>query len=308
MRHAALIMAIMLLGVTRTQRLAAQTPAERLALTHFRDSLRDIHDTTALRLIEHRLHERVSAQRSDALSALRLGFTQLRLGEVQQRTSPFGDAENTFNDVIAAHPDWDVAWLGHDLARASELDDHGAASRDGLREHDQRLDEARTAFALPAPYFRADAVVSSVVAGHEMDERGAVWVLHGRPDHRTHLSMVSVPPNESWQYKLDDGGELLFRFVKTDDARGYRRVPSLLDILATLCSCRDGGARRGAANVWRKLDGANGAGHALLPRSDEPDLRPDAVAGQEWRAGPAAGRAGSGRQQRQARRDGVGSL
>jgi len=393
-------------------RLDAQAPAERAALTQFRDSLRVIHDTAVLRQLEHRLQDRLSTDHADALSALRLGFAQLRLGEVQQRPRPFDDAEKTFNNVITAHPDWNVAWLGHDLARANELDDRGAAGRDAklrtsasaqgrtgnsaggvvdsqsveglarivdlalrdykaprlsaalaaarrfaagpegalpaaelarariervagdlavagrvartmlatapddpavlmeagriallrgddagaelwfrglaladsvtalqyrddllellpdsmmrqfdasrgvvrenairaffaidefgqrrsaanrLRVHYQRLDEARREFALRVPNFRADAVVSNEVEGHEMDERGAVWVLHGRPDHRTHLSMVSAPPNESWQYKLDDGGELLFHFIKTDDARGYRRVASLLDVLA----------------------------------------------------------------------------
>lgn len=411
-RLASAALAVALLAVAGARRGAAQATTERAALTKFRDSLREVHDTTVLRQLEHRWKDRFGAQHSDAMSALRLGFVQLRLGEVQQRPGPFDDAEKTFNEVITAHPDWDVAWLGHDLARANELDDRGATGRDAklqtgafaqgrkadrsgavvdsqsveglarivdlalrdykanrlsaalaaarrfargpagtlpaaelarariervagsldsatrvvrallvaspddpaalmeaghiallrgddagaglwfrglaladsvaalryrddllellpdsvmrqfdatrgvarenairaffavdefgmrrsevnrLREHYQRLDEARREFVLPAPNFRADAVVSSEVERHEMDERGAVWVLHGRPDHRTHLSMVSAPPNESWQYKLDDGGELLFHFVKTDNVRGYRRVASLLDVLA----------------------------------------------------------------------------
>ena len=394
--------------------LPAQAPAAIVVLAQFRDSLRGTHDTAGIRSLDAQLRQAADRHRDDDLARLRLGFVQLRRGEIEQDRGPFHDAEANFGSVVATHPDWGAAWLGRGLARlnlaehqpavvgtlhaifsgdqiadaaqdiansgiadslqadglvklasiawqdddpshlraallalrrvagkavarnpvvllsrarieriagsldsasrilsllvqaepanASALmeaghvalalgDESGAAlwfrgltfadnaaarlyrndlalllpdsilkrfdTTSGadrarvvlaflavdefgqqrsvagrLREHYRRLDHARTAFAMPGERYRADDVVAFEPTGHEMDERGLVWVLHGPPDDHTYLNMLGAPPNESWHYKGDDGGELLFHFIKTDPARGYVRVPSLFDILA----------------------------------------------------------------------------
>lgn len=120
------------------------------------------------------------------------------------------------------------------VRRFLEVDEFGqlrsAAGR--LREHYRRLDHARMAFAAPTAHYVADGVVGFRPTGHEMDERGLVWVLHGPPDDHTYLNLVGIPPNESWHYRGSDGGELLFHFIKTGDSVGFHRVSSIFDILA----------------------------------------------------------------------------
>ena len=393
---------------------SAQSTTARIELAHFRDSLLAARDTSGLRLLERRLRASVDLRTSDDLTRLRLGFVQLRRGEVLQDRSPFRDAEQTFAALVETHADWPTAWFGRGLARLNvaadqpavvstlraffsgdpiadvatdvansaladssfadglvalgalalqdydpghlraalialrrvagqpvarntsvqlararverasgnldsawqivapllarlprnpavllesahvsfsqrdesaaadwlqglaladsstaaryrndlrlmlpdsvlrrfdategaarvrvvtaflEVDEYGlsrsVAAR--LREHYRRLDHARSAFALPMERYRADGALRSGQVETDMDERGTVWVLHGPPDDHTYLNMLSAPPNESWHYRGDDGGELLFHFIKTDAARGYRRVPSLFDILA----------------------------------------------------------------------------
>src|ERR1019366_988425 len=93
-----------------------------------------------------------------------------------------------------------------------------------LAEHYRRLDRARSNFMIHTNVYCADVAIPFIPTGHEVDERGLVWVLHGPPTNRTYLNLTGGPKNESWQYRRPDGGEFLFHFVKTDDAVGYRRV------------------------------------------------------------------------------------
>jgi hypothetical protein len=77
-------------------------------------------------------------------------------------------------------------------------------------------------------------------------------MLHGQPDEHTYLNLTGGPANESWHYKRPDGSEFLFHFVKTEDSVGYRRVASLMDILAMTKPAR----ATGQANLQEKT--ANG--------------------------------------------------
>ena len=402
------------LVVLMPPQLASQALADRLAINGFRDSLRVIRDTGILRALEHQQRADVDKGRGNPLASLRLGFVQLRRGELDQNRGVFADADHTFDGVVVSHLDWPTAWLGRGLARLNEAGNRSAARNvvqsflsgdriadaavdiansaiadsqyvDGLlqlcklalrdyapghlraallalrrvaaepvarnpavqlervrierivgnhdsawhiavsllarqpanaevlmedghvtlargdgsgaeswfrglaladsgalrlyrddlhlilpdsvlrrfdaasgveradivrdffavdefgqgrsvterlREHYRRLDHSRETFAVPAMRFRADIAAALEPNDREMDERGLVWVLHGAPDDHTYLNMLGAPPNESWHYRGDDGGEMLFHFVKTDETLGYQRVPSLFDILA----------------------------------------------------------------------------
>ncbi len=107
-----------------------------------------------------------------------------------------------------------------------------------IREHYHRLDTVRVVFELPGRTYLADAATRYDPDRHGLDERGLVWLLHGDPHERTHIGATGIPPNESWQYRVPDGGELLFHFVVTDHVRGYHRVASLFDILALSAAAR----------------------------------------------------------------------
>lgn len=398
--------------------LCAQVPAERTLIATFRDSLRHADDIPAIELLERRLQRKVDTARDDGDLRLRLGFTQLRHGELAQERGPFDDANATFTSVIGNHADWPLAYVGRGLARmnlesdgwvqhtllgvvatdgtSGAANDLAASGRDPacadglleavnvaaatmrpvhartaeralraiaslpignlpviqiarmraeqlvgasdsaialataylrlhpgdpaallvlgrsgmtvgfatgaddwftalaradtgllrvfrgdlqlifpdsarrrfdertdtaranyvraflalddpelirtanerLREHYQRLDTARIAFALPAGNFAADAATGFDPSLRGVDDRGLVWVLHGPPDAETHIASVGIPPNLSWRYTGVDGGEMLFHFVRLDDSAGYQRVPSLFDLLALSTAAR----------------------------------------------------------------------
>lgn len=396
------------------RQVVAQAPAERAAVTRFRDSLRTITDTGVLRGLERTQQAAVKAHSSDAMSLVRLGFVQLRRGEVVAERGRFSNAEGNFDRAAALHPDWPIAFAGRGLAQLNladnetvarvlvpsfisgdpvgdaaadfahsgeldslytegllqvadialryrhsaqlraallalrqvaarpvsrnadvrlarvrielviglpdsaaavvtkllaeepdnpavlmeagraalirhdprgaetwyrglaladsavaryyradlvlvlpdsavrrfdatvgearaqvlrqlfEVDDPGSmgTAAERLAEHYRRLDRARSNFMIHTNVYCADVAIPFIPTGHEVDERGLVWVLHGPPTNRTYLNLTGGPKNESWQYRRPDGGEFLFHFVKTDDAVGYRRVASLMDILA----------------------------------------------------------------------------
>jgi GWxTD domain-containing protein len=414
--------------------LVAQAPAERAALARFRDSLRATADTGVLRRLERAQQALVKAHRADAMPLMRLGFVQLRRGEVLAERGRFSNAQDSFDRAAALQPDWPIAYAGRGLARlnvavneasirhvvsafingdpipdvASDFDrsgvvdpqytegllqvssialryrhpaqlraallalrqvaaqpvsrnfdvrlarvrielatgladsaaavaatmlaanpDHPAGlieagraaldrydprgaeawyrgialadtataryyradlvlvlpdsvlrqfdertgdaraqvlrqffevhdpgsmttASERLAEHYRRLDRARANFTILTDTYHADVTLPVYLTGREVDERGLVWVLHGPPTNRTYLNFTGGPKNESWQYQRLDGSEFLFHFVKIDDAVGYRRVASLMDILAMSKAAQS----TGHANVKEKT--ANG--------------------------------------------------
>jgi GWxTD domain-containing protein len=93
----------------------SQSPAERAALEHFRDSLASIADSNALLLLEKQLIDSAKADRNNAFLHLKLGFLSLRLGEVGGH-SHYDDAASEFQWAIDLQPSWPYAWYGMGLA------------------------------------------------------------------------------------------------------------------------------------------------------------------------------------------------
>ena len=95
---------------------AAQSPAERLVLDRFADSLAAIstQDTFALRTTFRSL-DRATATSRDPLPALRAGLAATRLGELGAEPD-FGDAVRWLRKAVALAPSWPYAW--HTLGNA----------------------------------------------------------------------------------------------------------------------------------------------------------------------------------------------
>jgi GWxTD domain-containing protein len=97
--------------------LTAQSPADRLTLDRFRDSLAGVTDTTALRHIEWDLRRRIRREPADGLLPLKAGLAALRLGELA--AEPDGArAIAGLRSAASRHPDWPFAWYGLGLAQA----------------------------------------------------------------------------------------------------------------------------------------------------------------------------------------------
>ncbi|MGH7584232.1 MAG: GWxTD domain-containing protein [Gemmatimonadales bacterium] len=104
------------------------------------------------------------------------------------------------------------------------------AGPERLREHYRRIEYAHRNYALVPRHERYDSVHDFEPTGSRFDDRGRIYVRHGEPDDRSTLSMIGLPPNESWLYRRP-GGDLLFNFAQPDSAQGYRMYESLLDIV-----------------------------------------------------------------------------
>jgi Flp pilus assembly protein TadD len=100
----------------------AQAPEDRAALNRLRDSLRATRDTGALRTIERSAQVAVDKDHNKALALVRLGFVQLRQGEVTGQRGRFGDAEKSFNRAAAIYVSWPYVFLGRGLARLNLAD------------------------------------------------------------------------------------------------------------------------------------------------------------------------------------------
>ena len=119
-------------------------------------------------------------------------------------------------------------WTGRD-----RLDLRADGER--LREHYRRLHVARRRFALTVSrrfYGRNDAYRSGSM---DLDDRGVIYLRHGKPAERLRPFVFGLMPNESWKYRLADG-DLLLHFSAGWDQHGggdlydYRLVESVLDL------------------------------------------------------------------------------
>jgi GWxTD domain-containing protein len=95
--------------------LAAQSPADRAALEHFRDSLAATVDSTGLLGVERRMIEVAKRDRNNAVLHLKLGFLSLRLGELGGQAH-YDDAASEFQWAIDLQPTWPYAHYGMGLA------------------------------------------------------------------------------------------------------------------------------------------------------------------------------------------------
>jgi GWxTD domain-containing protein len=104
-----------------------------------------------------------------------------------------------------------------------------------LQEHYRRVLFARANFPLTISrrfYGRQDAYRSG---NAELDDRGVIYIRHGKPTQRLRPFVFGAMPNESWLYARSEG-DLLFHFSAGYDANGggdlydYRLVQSVLDL------------------------------------------------------------------------------
>jgi GWxTD domain-containing protein len=97
--------------------LAGQTPADRLALSAFSDSLASILDSVPLRDRERAIREATRRRSDDNLAGMRLGLVSLRLAELGAAPDA-RDAVKVLRDVAGQQPEWPMAWHFLGLAEA----------------------------------------------------------------------------------------------------------------------------------------------------------------------------------------------
>ena len=124
---------------------------------------------------------------------------------------------------------------------------NGSAER--LREHYRRIEVAHREYPLVPPGHRYDTLKTFGPTGSLFDDRGRIYVRHGDPDDRTSLTLIGLPPNESWVYHRATG-DLLFNFAQPDTAQGYRMYESLLDIVGLGIAAQ----RTGQGDVRSRLE------------------------------------------------------
>lgn len=114
-------------------------------------------------------------------------------------------------------------WFTRDRA---DLRDDG----ERLREHYQRLHQARQRFRLAVTKRRYDTDERYRSGSSEFDDRGIVHVRHGPADTVVRYVEPGICQNESWQYRRPDG-DLLLHFVAREDIQDFRLIASVLDVL-----------------------------------------------------------------------------
>jgi GWxTD domain-containing protein len=95
--------------------LHAQSPADRIELERFRDSIAATRDSTGLLTLEKRLIDSAKVDRSNGMVHLKLGFLSLRLGDLGGQAH-YDDAASEFQWAIDLQPSWPYAWYGMGLA------------------------------------------------------------------------------------------------------------------------------------------------------------------------------------------------
>ncbi|MDX2208213.1 MAG: hypothetical protein SFU57_11260 [Gemmatimonadales bacterium] len=98
----------------------AQSPAARLSLVAFRDSLQSIDSAAPLLQQREALRGEVRNGAGD-LALMRLGLVWLRLADVTGDGDGFGAAASAFEEVSERHDDWPLAWDGLAEAAYGEL-------------------------------------------------------------------------------------------------------------------------------------------------------------------------------------------
>jgi GWxTD domain-containing protein len=126
------------------------------------------------------------------------------------------------------------------------------ASSERLREHYIRLGYVwRNLLVRPQQSY--DATPRADIQPAWPDDRGRIYLKHGRPDETTYIKFTGAYDNESWRYRMDDGTDMLFHFLKPPGAPGYRSVESLFDIIATTTAAR----MKGVVNPAEELAAGN---------------------------------------------------
>jgi len=93
----------------------AQEPADRAVLAAFQDSLLSSTDSLPLVAMEHGLVELAKQNRNDAVLHMRIGFLNLRIGDLGGKDR-YEDAASEFTWVTELQPQWPWGWYGLGLA------------------------------------------------------------------------------------------------------------------------------------------------------------------------------------------------
>jgi GWxTD domain-containing protein len=124
-----------------------------------------------------------------------------------------------------------------------------------LREHYIRLDFARHQYLSQSDSVSQGPIRLDPLDRGEFDDRGIIYLRHGKPDTRTALGrpgstgltttlgrndkpevestlrIIGMPDNETWHYTSPDGSPITFHFVRRADDADFRSVESALDII-----------------------------------------------------------------------------
>ena len=89
----------------------SQEPADRVIIESFRDSLSQIGDTVSLLAMERQMVAAARSDRENALLHIRIGFVNLRLGQLGLERR-YEDAASEFNWATELQPTWPYGWFG----------------------------------------------------------------------------------------------------------------------------------------------------------------------------------------------------
>ncbi len=113
-----------------------------------------------------------------------------------------------------------------DLRDAGDLQPKGAR----LAEHYRRIAYARRNFFLASLSRHYDIVERYKSGSRDYDDRGIIYIRHGKPTVRASYHSPAVEANESWRYTRAEG-DLIFHFLAREDVQDYKLVESVYDLL-----------------------------------------------------------------------------
>ncbi|MBA2564115.1 MAG: GWxTD domain-containing protein [Gemmatimonadetes bacterium] len=147
------------------------------------------------------------------------------------------------------------AWITSWWQRAA---DASVVSRDErLAEHYRRLSHVERTFALAIPQRRHYSAITAYRPREQsgFDDRGIVYLRHGKPDDVARATGPNLQRNESWRYARPDG-DLIFHFVSDEDVEDFKLVTSLASALA-----------RGNVTLGQRRNSAENAGELFESRA-----------------------------------------
>lgn len=98
-----------------------------------------------------------------------------------------------------------------------------------LREHYQRLHQARRRYRVAAAKRRYDLDERYQSGSREFDDRGVILIRHGEPDDSATFLFRDACANVTWLYERPEG-RMMFHFVARRDVSDFHLVESLMDI------------------------------------------------------------------------------
>jgi GWxTD domain-containing protein len=188
-------------------------------------------------------------------------------------------AELTAFDALP-NPTARAAWLEQFWTRRDVAEARDQGER--LAEHYRRWFYARRNFRLVSTHRHYDITERYRSPQLEFDDRGVIYLRHGDPDRRARLAEQALEPNESWLYRRQAGGDLIFHFVARDDASDYKLIESLVDVLGFSRAVRAGSSTDPEVTALYQSRNEFGALYARVGNSQRPaggELAQDRIQG-----------------------------